>query len=175
MTVTNIFRFKEPSMRILENEHLFLTHLMNEWHAIVLNFEKGLYTLEEGRLEIKRLRKLLVEFIEPWKNHCEKEEAYFFPLLGLYIGKEQGPIVTIEAEHDEIDGYIGHFLHHTLSNIDNLTLEEMMDLVKDAGEAYEVLMVHFVKEESVLFPMTEKVMKAVDQEKLTQQLHTKII
>ena len=51
----------------------------------------------------------------------------------------------------------------------------MMDLVKDAGEAYEVLMVHFVKEESVLFPMTEKVMKAVDQEKLTQQLHTKII
>ncbi|MCR2821851.1 hemerythrin domain-containing protein [Lederbergia panacisoli] len=169
------FRFKDASMRILENEHLYLTHLMNEWHSIVLNFENGKYTKDEGLAAIKQLRKLLIEFIDPWKNHSEKEEQYFFPLLGLYIGKEQGPIVTIEAEHDEIDGYIGHFLHHTLHGTSEMTLEDMTNVVKDAGEAYEVLMVHFVKEESVLFPMTDRVMKAVDQKKLTEQLNTKII
>lgn len=162
-------------MRILENEHLFLIHLMNEWHAIVLNFENEVYSQNEGVTEIKRLRQLLIEFIDPWKNHAEKEEEYFFPLLGLYIGTEQGPIVSIEAEHAEIDGYIGHFLHHTMNGIEEMSLTEMQDVVKDAGEAYEVLMVHFVKEESVLFPMTEKVMKAVDQEKLSVQLNTKII
>ncbi|MBS4216815.1 hemerythrin domain-containing protein [Bacillus sp. FJAT-49711] len=169
------FRFKEVSMRILENEHVYLTHLMNEWHSIVLNFDNRMYTKDEALAAIKVLRKLIKEFIDPWKNHCEKEEKFFFPLLGLYIGKEQGPIVTIEAEHAEIDGYIGHFLHHTLNGIEEMTLEDMTNVVKDAGEAYEVLMVHFVKEESVLFPMTERVMKAVDQEKLTEQLKTKII
>ncbi|WP_313890878.1 hemerythrin domain-containing protein [Psychrobacillus sp.] len=169
------FQSTDPAMRILENEHQYLMHLMYEWHQIVLNFEDGKYEKVEALAAFKRLRKLLIEFIEPLKNHTEKEEKYFFPLLGHYIGTEQGPIVTIEAEHEEIDAYIGHFLHHTREGVDELTLEEMTSIAKDAGEAFEVLMVHFVKEQSVLFPMTERVMKAVDQDKLLEQLNTLIV
>ncbi|WP_062109716.1 hemerythrin domain-containing protein [Bacillus niameyensis] len=168
-------RFKLPAMRILENEHNYLSYLMTEWHEIVLNFERGHYRLEEARDALKKLRQLLVEFIEPLKNHTDKEEKYFFPMLGHYIGYEQGPIVSIEEEHKEIDGYIGHFLHHTLQGMDNLSLERMTVIVRDAGEAFEVLTVHFVKEETVLFPMAEKVMKAVDEEKLYEQLNTLIV
>ncbi|MFS0613913.1 hemerythrin domain-containing protein [Bacillus subtilis] len=168
-------RFKLPAIRILENEHQYLSFLMADWHAIVLNFENNQYEEQEARKEFKRLRQLLVEFIEPLKNHTEKEEQFFFPLLGQYIGYEQGPIMSIEEEHQEIDAYIGHFLHHTLPKMDTFSVGKMKEIVQDAGEAFEVLTVHFVKEETVLFPMAEKVMKAVDEDHLYEQLNTVII
>lgn len=174
MVNTN-FQSKVPAMRILENEHQYLMHLMKEWHSIVLNFENEAYEEIEARIEFTKLRKLLIDFLEPLKNHTDKEEKFFFPLLGHYIGTEQGPIVTIEAEHEEIDAYIGHFLHHTRAGMDLLSIDDMTRIAKDAGEAFEVLMVHFVKEESVLFPMTDRVMKAVDQDKLLEQLNTLIV
>ncbi len=129
----------------------------------------------EARKEFKRLRQLIVEFIEPFKSHTEKEEQFFFPLLGQYIGYEQGPILSIEEEHREIDAYIGHFLHHTLHGMDSLPIEKMKELVRDVGEAFETITVHFIKEETVLFPMAEKVMKAVDEDHLYEQLNTIII
>ena len=36
----------------------------------------------------------------------------------------------------------------------------MQDVVKDAGEAFEVIMIHFVKEENVIFPMVLSVLLA---------------
>ncbi|WP_282021023.1 hemerythrin domain-containing protein [Planomicrobium okeanokoites] len=167
-------RFKEPGMRLLENEHRYLTYLMDEWHALVLDFEKDDVTLEEGREKLKTIRQKLYEFVEPLKNHTDKEEEHFFPVLGTYIGFEQGPLMGIQEEHQEIDGYIGHFFHHTRGNIDLMTLDDMKTIAKDAGEAYEVLTIHFVKEETVLFPMAEKLMKAVDQDKLYEKMKTLI-
>lgn len=167
-------RFKEPGMRLLENEHRYLTYLMDEWHALVLDFEKEDMTLEEGREKLKLVRQKLYEFVEPLKNHTDKEEEHFFPVLGTYIGFEQGPLMGIQEEHQEIDGYIGHFFHHTRGNIDLMTLDDMKTIAKDAGEAYEVLTIHFVKEETVLFPMAEKLMKAVDQDELYEKMKTLI-
>ncbi|MCM3611134.1 hemerythrin domain-containing protein [Planomicrobium sp. MB-3u-38] len=167
-------RFKEPGMRLLENEHRYLTYLMDEWHALVLDFEKDDMTLEEGREKLKTIRQKLYEFVEPLKNHTDKEEEHFFPVLGTYIGFEQGPLMGIQEEHQEIDGYIGHFFHHTRGNIDLMTLDDMKTIAKDAGEAYEVLTIHFVKEETVLFPMAEKLMKAVDQDELYEKMKTLI-
>lgn len=167
-------RFKEPGMRLLENEHRYLTYLMDEWHAVVLEFENDDMTLEEGREKLKLVRQKLYEFVEPLKNHTDKEEEHFFPVLGTYIGFEQGPLMGIQEEHQEIDGYIGHFFHHTRGNIDLMTLEDMKTIAKDAGEAYEVLTIHFVKEETVLFPMAEKLMKAADQDVLYEKMKTLI-
>lgn len=161
-----------PAMRILENEHRYLSGLMEEWHSIVLNLQNERYSLESARDQFARLRKLLEQFKEPFKKHTSKEEAFFFPLLGRYIGYEQGPIVSIEQEHEEIVAYIDHFLHHSAGEY---ALEEMKAISRDAGEAFEILTVHFVKEESVLFPMTAQLMKKEDIERLTEQLHTLII
>ncbi len=47
-------------------------------------------------------------------------------------------------------------------------------MVQDAGEAFEVIMIHFVKEETVLFPMVDKVMKIDDLQQLTANLHSLI-
>lgn len=167
-------KFTVPAMRILENEHRYLSFLMEEWHDIVLWFEGEQPAPEEARAQLHKLRKAVLEFTGPLKKHTVKEETHFFPLLGRYIGFEQGPLVGIQEEHREIDGYIGHFLHHTEGNADLMTLEDIRAAVKDAGEAFEVLTVHFVKEETVIFPMAEHQLSAKDKERLSQLLNTLI-
>ncbi len=51
-------RFKLPAIRILENEHQYLSFLMADWHAIVLNIENNQYEEEEARKEWKQGRSL---------------------------------------------------------------------------------------------------------------------
>ncbi|QUL56352.1 hemerythrin domain-containing protein [Paenibacillus tritici] len=167
-------RFTLPAMRILENEHRYLSFLMEEWHELVLWYEQEPLALEEARTRLHKLRQAILEFVEPLKKHTGKEETHFFPLLGNYIGFEQGPLAGIQEEHREIDGYIGHFLHHSEGNIDQMPLEAIRSAVQDAGEAFEVLTVHFVKEETVIFPMGETQLSAKDKERLSKQLNTLI-
>ncbi|MDQ0195312.1 hemerythrin domain-containing protein [Paenibacillus wynnii] len=167
-------RFTKPAIRILENEHRYLTYLMEEWHAIVLLFEREKMSLEEGRRQLEKLRNQITNFMKPLKNHTDKEDRYFFPVLGNYIGLEQGPIVGIQEEHREIDGYIGHFLHYTEGNTVLLSLGEIQAAVKDAGEAFEVLTVHFMKEENVLFEMAETQITEADHKKLSEKLNSLI-
>ena len=168
-------RFTKPAMRILENEHRYLTYRMEEWHAIVLLFERGGLDLEEGRQQLIKLRNLILSFMEPLKLHTQKEEEYFFPLLGHYIGFDQGPLVGIQEEHREIDSYIGHFLHYTEGDIELLSYYEILAAVRDAGEAFEVLMVHFMKEENVLFPMAEQQISVLEHERLAGNLNTLLL
>ncbi|UQZ36696.1 cation-binding protein [Paenibacillus sp. PK3_47] len=167
-------QFTTPAMRILENEHRYLSFLMEEWHAIVLWFEQENIRLDEARVRIQELRQAVIDFMEPLRKHTAKEEGHFFPLLGSYIGFEQGPLIGIQEEHREIEGYLGHFLHHTEEGFDGLSLSDIRAAVKDAGEAFEVLTVHFVKEEAVIFPMAESRLHAKDKERLSQQLNTLI-
>lgn len=51
----------------------------------------------------------------------------------------------------------------------------MQKVVNDAAEAFEVLAVHFVKEESILFPMVDNILRIEEQDKLYEQLYTPII
>lgn len=174
MAEVHTLTFKEPALRILENEHRYLRYLMEEWHAIVRDLEEWQMPVEEARLQLKTLRQKLYEFIEPFKNHTDKEENFFFPKLGAYIGYEQGPIVGIQEEHQEIEAYIGHLFHHTRGSIDQMDAEQIRTVARDAGEAFEVLTVHFVKEETVLFPMAEKQMTATDLDELAETMKTLI-
>ncbi|MFS0576030.1 hemerythrin domain-containing protein [Sporosarcina sp. 179-K 3D1 HS] len=175
MVSNQTFKFELPALRVLENEHQYLSYLMDGWHSIVLGFERDIYTLEEGREALGTLRKLIVEFIEPFKNHTEKEEEFLFPMLARYVGDDQGPVAATEEEHEEIDAYIGHFLHHTLGDLKQLTLEEMKEVVRDAGEAFEVITIHFHKEESILYPMVNTVLRKEEQDRLFKDLYTPIV
>ncbi|BAQ09755.1 hemerythrin HHE cation binding domain protein [Bacillus sp. OxB-1] len=169
------FKFDLPALRVLENEHRYLLYLMDGWHSIVLGFERDIYTEEEAREALGTLRKQIVEFIEPFKNHTDKEEEFLFPMLARYVGDEQGPVAATEEEHGEIDAYIGHFLHHTLGDLTQLSLAEMKEVVRDAGEAFEVITIHFIKEESILYPMVNRVLRKEEQEQLFKELYTPLV
>jgi len=164
-----------PALRIIENEHHLLMYVMNEWHAIVLGFERDQYLEQGALLALQTLREKIVDFKMTYKKHAEKEEKYLFAMLTKYVGNEQGPVKAIEEEHEEIDTYIDHFLHHTDGELSKLTLEQMKQLSQDAGEVYEVITFHFVKEESVIFPMVEDILKANEQYELFENMYSTII
>lgn len=71
-------KFTVPAMRILENEHRYLSFLMEEWHEIVLWFEREQPAPEEARAQLHKLRKAVLEFTGPLKKHTVKEETHFF-------------------------------------------------------------------------------------------------
>ncbi|HEY4600512.1 MAG TPA: hemerythrin domain-containing protein [Cerasibacillus sp.] len=169
------FTFNLPILRLLENEHQYLTYVMNQWHPIVLGFERNQYSVKEGRQAVKELRQQIIQFMEPLKNHMEKEEAYLFPAIAKYIGNEQGPILAVEEEHEEIDAYLNHFLHHSRESLQDLRLQDMKQLVQDAGEAFEIITIHFVKEQSIVFPMVRDMLNKEEQDKLMNQLYTPIL
>lgn len=175
MSQTNQFVFKLPALRVLENEHRLLKHLMSEWHPIVINFENDVYTLEEAQVAIKELRLKIIDFIEPLKNHTDKEEEFVFKALAKYVGDEQGPVRASQDEHQEIDAFIGHFLHHLKGDINKLDLPQMKKIVSDAGETFEVITFHIVKEESVIFPMVEDILNEEEKYDLLENLYSPII
>ena len=169
------FSFKLPALRVLENEHHLIRHLMSEWHPIVLNFENDVYSQEEAIEALKVLRKKMIEFIDPLKNHTEKEEKTMFSMLIKYVGDEQGPVKAVQDEHEEIDAYIGHFLHHLRGDLSQLSQTEIKSIVRDAGEAFEVITFHLVKEESIIFPMVEDILDDKEQYELFENVYSPII
>lgn len=79
MTEKSELRFKEPGMRLLENEHAYLTFLMNEWHALVLSFEDEGLSLEAGRENMKILRQNFLSLLSLLKIIRTKKKNSFFP------------------------------------------------------------------------------------------------
>ena len=68
-----------------------------------------------------------------------------------------------------------HFFHHTEGDLVHLSLQQMQEIVQDAGEAFEVITFHFIKEESVIFPMVEEILKPNEQYDLFENLYSSII
>ncbi|NGZ74650.1 hemerythrin domain-containing protein [Saccharibacillus sp. VR-M41] len=161
-------------MRLLENEHRYLTYLAEEWHPIALRLEEE-RDLHTARVLLGTLREKLERFREPLKRHTDKEEEHFFPVLGGYIGFEQGPLVGIQEEHREIEAYLEHFLHRTQEDPETLNAEQIAAAARDACEAFEALTVNRVKEESVLFPMAEARILPKQMLKLYERMNTMIV
>lgn len=165
------FQTKMKALRVLENEHMLLRSLMHEWFS-EMQIIKTCPPL--ARFEhLNTIRKLLTEFIPVLIKHQEKESRFFFPILGSYIGTDQGPIITIEAEHDEMMQYFEHFLEVT--KVMNFEVDDIPLIMQDLSEGYEICMVHMYKEENVLFPMAEKVFKIKDEDLLLETVNTKIL
>lgn len=169
------FTFDLPALRVIENEHHLLRYMMDQWHPIVLNFERNVYSVAEGHKALLDLRSKLAHFKGVLVKHFQKEEKYLFSKLVQYVGDEQGPVVAVEEEHEEIAAYIEHFLHHTEGDLVHLSLQQMKEIVQDAGEAFEIITFHFIKEESVIFPMVEEILKPNEQYALFENLYSSII
>lgn len=166
------FQTKMKALRILENEHMLIRSLLHEWYQIMMDVKATEAMLSKYH-KLKLLKEKVTEFLPILDKHQSKEERFFFPVLGSYIGTDQGPILTIEAEHDEMAQYFNHFIGVT--NMMELSVEDINLLLNDLNEGYEICMVHMYKEESVLFTMAEKVFKIKDEEMLLEALNTKII
>jgi hemerythrin-like domain-containing protein len=153
-----------------ENLCAGLSQLKGE-HAPLIEMLDGLFKLteriaEEGELEklFTRLKSDVSTFVAELDPHSEREEGVLFPMLGVYIGTQSGPIAAMEYEHEQAKSLINEFLIKAENT--QLTSEERMNLSELVKNAYDVLIQHFSKEENVLFPMAERMLTDEEKEEL---------
>jgi regulator of cell morphogenesis and NO signaling len=81
-------------------------------------------------------------------SHATLEEELLFAALEPHLGKNNGPLAVMRAEHEEIK--------RLLEQIEDAAdVEQAIHLVKEALSAARS---HFQKEEQVLFPMAQRLL-----------------
>ncbi len=134
-----------------------MTDLMNDHDAILSALDVFTCILEKIAEENKPnpdelldFMNFLMEFAD--KCHHGKEEGILFPaMIAAGVPDRGGPIGVMMAEHIQGRGYIHSMLE---------ALEEQEDYAKfeKAGRAYiDLLRLHIQKENTILFPMADRV------------------
>jgi len=145
-----------------------VTDLMNDHNAILSAldvFEKILSKLSNDNNVNSDDLLDFVDFLREFADKCHhgKEEGILFPaMIAAGVPDRGGPIGVMMAEHIQGRGYIFNMLE---------ALEEPEDLVRfeKAGRAYiDLLRSHIQKENSVLFPMTERVISTEQLDSIYQ-------
>lgn len=102
---------------------------------------------------------------EELTKHFRYEEDILFPLLGKYIGTENGPIAVMLSEHETIRGLHEAFHRSMLENKGNAT-----QIIQDFLPLAEMLKTHITKEDNVLFPMASRIMSEEDKNEVEDRV-----
>ncbi|CAM3683196.1 hemerythrin domain-containing protein [Mesobacillus zeae] len=149
----------------LKNEHppllSLIDGLMDRTLTIVRNCNAELF---------KELRSAVLEFLSELEPHSTREETVLFDMMAAYIGREMGPIAVMEYEHDRAKSLIGTFVENTKSGIEGYPEEEMLSDCALIREACDTLIDHFAKEESILFPMAERLLNGEEKAELLERI-----
>ena len=81
-------------------------------------------------------------------SHATLEEKLLFAALEPHLGKEQGPLAVLHAEHQEMERMLGYMQQEP--DVDRAILW--------ISEALTSARSHFKKEEHVLFPLAERLL-----------------
>ncbi len=90
------------------------------------------------------------------ESHATLEEELLVPALEPHMGKQEGPLALMIAEHDEMGRMITHIQDEPDLNRAILWIPEALEAARE----------HFRKEEQILFPMAEHLLG----ERILQQL-----
>jgi len=153
-------------LRQLKSEHPPLLKKLDELLTLCLKVENG----ENANESFATLRPSVVEFFDELALHSEREEGVLFEMMAVYIGRETGPIAVMEYEHDRAKSLINTFLINTESGLEDYTEEKMKQDVALVKEANYTLVDHFAKEENVLFPMAERMLKDEEKQELLKRI-----
>ncbi len=112
----------------------------------------------------------IVEFLRVFADKCHhgKEEDLLFPALEKAgIPRERGPIGVMLAEHEQGRGYI-RGMSEALERNRKGDPTGLADYAKHARDYIALLTQHIHKENSVLFPMGDRVLSPKTQEDLVE-------
>ncbi|MDQ0216437.1 hemerythrin-like domain-containing protein [Oikeobacillus pervagus] len=162
-----ISQFCEPLVRLYQ-EHSPL----NEMKQDLYERAKQTSSSTDPRNHLLQLREKVLSFQRALDQHSRREEDGLFEMMTAHIGKELGPIAMMEYEHSLANENIRLFLEQTSLMSDKLTKEEALGFAQYIVTAYEVLTSHFMKEESVLFPMAEQMLSDEEKRLLAERMET---
>ena len=146
-----------------------ISDLMND-HEVILTalevFARILSKLQNTPLPDENELSQFIDFLVDFADQCHhgKEEGFLFPAMVAFgVPDRGGPIGVMMVEHIQGRGYI-HDLRDALD-------AEPFDLAgfELAGRKYiDLLRMHIHKENSVLFPMADKIIPLSDLDRLCE-------
>ncbi|MCP8969183.1 hemerythrin domain-containing protein [Ectobacillus ponti] len=155
-----------PPLRRLQQEHEVLQqHLLSILQAgdhisLQVSYEEDLLPL---RRQVKAFSQALFA-------HFHREETLLYPLLAKQLQTKYGPIAVIEFEHEQIRFHLRTFLAHTEQMAGQLPRAEVKSLLYHLTEACDIMAGHFEKEESLLYPLAEKLLDTQDKHSLAKTM-----
>ncbi|WP_332696082.1 hemerythrin domain-containing protein [Halalkalibacter lacteus] len=158
-------------LKQLKSEHGPLRKQMEELYEYAgsIGIGKSRVTTE-WKTQLLELREKVIQFTNHLEPHSEMEEGILFPLMANYIGRDIGPIAVMEYEHDQAKSNLNTFLDMTSTVKDNLTRLEAEKIAVFVSNAYLILSEHFMKEETVLFPLAEQTLSTEEKEELRERI-----
>lgn len=159
-----------PPLAQLKLEHQPLSAQMDEFSAAAALVGED-DQIQNWHEPMKHLRVQIKDFSERLHRHSEVEEGFLFPMMATYIGRDNGPIAVMEYEHDQAKEQLALFLAAT-DTLDELgaplAAEAAMKIASHAIAARQILVSHFMKEETILFPMAEKLLSDAEKNQLAE-------
>lgn len=153
----------------LKQEHGPLRAMMDEFAeaAALIGQDK---TVTDWRTALTELQLKVQTFADRLDPHSEVEEGGLFPMVAKYIGREGGPIAVMEYEHDQAKKKLALFLSLAGVQTEAVDSNRAAEIAFHAISARMILTDHFMKEETVLFPMAEKLLNADEKNRLAELL-----
>lgn len=152
-----------PALEKLKDEHLSLAEQMNELVHLANNL-KSTAEPTKRKKGLTELHELASSFRAELEKHSRREEEDLYPLMANYIEREMGPLAAMEEEHDRIHKSLMSFMR--IVEKEKSAPGEVEAVHTHLPKSVEILMEHFYKEESVLFPMAEYVLSDAEKEQL---------
>jgi len=144
------------SIEDLKHEHQAILSALRILDQMAANIVRG--SMPDGH-DLREFLDFLKEFAD--KCHHGKEEAMLFPALAeAGMPKEGGPIDVMLAEHDQGRNYVREMVRAIDAGPDYRAFSAA------ARQYSSLLRTHIEKEETVLFPMAEKVLDGARLERL---------
>ncbi len=150
------------------------TEILKEEHRIIekvldaINNEVA--RLREGGAFIPAFFETAVDFIRNFADgaHHAKEEDQLFPLLErLGVPKEEGPVGCMLKEHEQGRQYVRNIVAALEQAVAGQTEAAAQAATENAAGYAALLRDHIYKEDNILYPLGDSLMKQEDQAELT--------
>ncbi len=104
-------------------------------------------------------------FCRELENHLQREEQLLFPAFEARTGNTQGPTAVMRQEHQQMRALVNQMA-------DALSAQDADSFIGAADTLQILISQHNMKEEQVLYPMTDQVL--ADAETLVESMRTRI-
>ncbi|MGB7624859.1 MAG: hemerythrin domain-containing protein [Terriglobia bacterium] len=130
----------------LRQEHRAVLKLLNDLNGVIASAE----AMNAGSWK-PSFENGLAFFNRDVAIHFKKEEDALFPAMEKYLGREGGPIAVMLNEHKQ---------HNSLlRELGGAIAAGNLAVLRSTWESfYSLLTMHILKEDSVLFPMAERLL-----------------
>lgn len=148
------------------------TDLLSEEHRVIERVMSGLEVLVRTSLQQKRLDEALarmaIDFIKSFADrihHGKEEDDLFARMVERGMSRQSGPLAVMLHEH-ELGRSCVKAMETNVSKAAEGDATSLAAFSDAAGEYIELLRNHIMKEDRVLYPMSDKILNEKDQEEM---------